>query len=97
MLINFSGDIWHWRGPAPWYFISLPQDECELIKMASGFLAYGWGMIPVTARIGGTTWTTAMWPKDGGYILPVKAEVRRREGLELGDTALVELLVGEGQ
>ncbi|SFH29581.1 protein of unknown function [Actinopolymorpha cephalotaxi] len=51
-------------------------------------------MIPVAARIGATEWATSLWPKDGGYIVPVKAGVRRAEGLELGDVVTVGLDVG---
>jgi hypothetical protein len=51
-------------------------------------------MIPVTARIGRTRWTTSLWPKGERYIVPVKAEVRRAEGLLVGDTVTVRLVVG---
>lgn len=95
MEFAFTGDIWYWRGPAPFYFMSVPEDICEIIKVNSGFLSYGWGMIPVRARIGGTDWKTAMWPKDGGYILPVKVAIRRAEELSEGDVAEVQLWVGE--
>ncbi len=94
MDFRFSGAIWYWRGPAPFHFITVPPEHAELIKLASGFLTYGWGMIPVRARIGATEWKTAMWPKDGGYILPVKAAIRKAESLSEGDTAQVELSVG---
>jgi hypothetical protein len=50
-------------------------------------------MIPVTARIGATKWTTSLYPKDGRYIVPVKADVRRAERLEVGDQVTVRLSV----
>jgi hypothetical protein len=50
-------------------------------------------MIPVTARIGGTGWKTSLFPKDGRYIVPVKARVRKAEGLEVGETVTVRLAV----
>ena len=50
-------------------------------------------MIPVTAQIGGTEWTTSLFPKDGRYVVPVKAWVRKAEGLEIGDTVTVQLTV----
>jgi hypothetical protein len=56
-------------------------------------VTYGWGMIPVTARIGGTGWTTSLFPKDGRYIVPVKARVRKDEGLEVGEMVTVRLTV----
>jgi hypothetical protein len=94
MKISFRGEIWYWRGPAPFNFISVPPDDCELLHAASSFVTYGWGMIPVQARIGTTEWRTSLWPKDGGYLLPVKAAVRQAEGLAEGDVAQAEITVG---
>jgi hypothetical protein len=62
-------------------------------KATSAFVSYGWGMIPVTAQIGGTGWKTSLSPKDGRYIVPVKTWVRKAEGLEVGDMMTVRLAV----
>lgn len=91
MKLEFSGELWFWRGPAPWYFVTVPDQECGELEAASTFVTYGWGMIPVTARIGETDWTTSLFPKDGQYIVPVKAWVRKAEQLELGDLVDVRL------
>ncbi|MGI8701225.1 MAG: DUF1905 domain-containing protein [Nocardioidaceae bacterium] len=93
MNLEFSGEIWFWRGPAPWHFVTVPNDECGELEAASAFVTYGWGMIPVRARIQDTEWETSLFPKDGRYIVPVKAEVRRAEALEVGDTVTVRLAV----
>ena len=93
MDLRFSGQMWFWRGPAPWHFVSVPEQECGAIEAASAVVSYGWGMIPVAARIGATGWQTSLWPKDGGYIVPVKAGVRKAEGLEIGDVVAVHLAV----
>lgn len=93
MHLEFSGEIWFWRGPSPWHFITVPDAEAAELESSSAFVSYGWGMIPVTARIGSTSWETSLWPKDGGYIVPVKAAVRTAERLEEGDTATVRLTV----
>ena len=58
---------------------------------SSAHVTYGWGMIPVTARIGSTSWTTSLFPKDGRYIVPIKASVRRAENIDEGDTVTVAL------
>jgi hypothetical protein len=97
MDLEFSGELWFWRGPAPWHFVTVPEPECGELAAASAFVTYGWGMIPVTARIGGTGWKTALFPKDGRYIVPVKAHVRRVEALEVGDTVAVGLSVDVGR
>jgi Domain of unknown function (DUF1905) len=91
MNLEFSGEIWFWRGPAPWHFITVPEQECGELEAASAFVSYGWGMIPVAAQIGGAAWKTSLFPKDGRYLVPVKAWVRKAEGLEVGDIAMVRL------
>jgi hypothetical protein len=93
MNVEFSGDIWHWRGPSPYHFVTVSDDECGALEAVSPLVSYGWGMIPVSARIGATEWKTALFPKDGGYILPVKDMVRRAEELEVGDIVSVRLTV----
>jgi hypothetical protein len=91
MDLEFSGELWFWRGPAPWHFVTVPDEECAELDEASSIVTYGWGMIPVTAQIGDTEWTTSLWPKERRYLVPVKAWVRKAEGLELGDLVTVRL------
>lgn len=93
MQVDFDGEMWFWRGPAPWYFVTVPASACEAIKAISGQVTYGWGMIPARVRIGKTAYETALWPKDGRYIVPIKASVRRAEKLDEGDTVAIELQV----
>jgi hypothetical protein len=91
MYLQFDGEIWYWKGPAPWYFVTVPDEECLALREASPIVSYGWGMVPVTARIGGTRWKTSLWPKDGTYIVPLKTHVRQAERLEVGDMVTVQL------
>ena len=93
MNLEFSAEMWFWKGPAPWHFITVPEEECDQLAATSAFVTYGWGMIPVLAQIGGTMWKTSLFLKDGRYIVPVKARVRTAEGLEVGDTVTVRLAV----
>jgi len=91
--LEFSGELWFWRGPAPWHFVTVPAEGCRELESAASLVSYGWGMIPVTARIGGTSWTTSLFPKDGGYVVPVRTSVRTAEGLDVGATVTVRLAV----
>lgn len=91
MDFKFSAEMIEWRGPAPFYYLPIPNDICEEIKAAAKLLSYGWGVIPVTAAIGKTTFTTSLFPKDGIYLLPIKNAVRLPENLELGMKARVKL------
>lgn len=93
MELEIAGDIWHWKGPAPHHFVTVPEEDCGALEALSPAVSYGWGMIPVAVRLGGTTWTTSLFPKDGGYIVPLKADVRRREALEVGDVVTLRLTV----
>ena len=94
MELGFSGEMWFWRGPAPFHFVTVPEEESLDIEAIAGDVSYGWGCIPVTARIGQTRFTTSLFPKDGGYIVPIKVAVRRSERIELGDVVDVLLTVG---
>lgn len=89
----FTGPMIEWRGPAPFFYVVIPDAVCEKIKAAAKQLSYGWGVIPVSATIGKTTFTTSLFPKNGGYLLPVKNSVRIPESLELDQQVKVKLVL----
>ena len=91
--LEVTGEIWFWKGPAPHHFVTVPAPLCPAIADVSHLVSYGWGMVPVTLEAGTSRWTTALFPKDGGYILPLKAAVRRAERLDVGDTVTVRLTI----
>lgn len=93
MNIEFNGNIWFWKGPAPWYFVTIPEKQCQDLKAIVKLVTYGWGMIPVDVQIGNTKWTTSLFPKDGSYIVPIKASVRKVEHLQEGDNVTIRLEV----
>ncbi len=89
--IEFNGKIWYWRGPAPWYFVTIPEAQCDDLHAISKVVTYGWGVIPVKVQIGKTAWETSLFPKDGRYIVPLKASVRKAESLEEDDDVTIRL------
>jgi hypothetical protein len=91
--LEFTGKIWLWRGPAPWYFVTVPAEHSQELKAISGLVTYGWGAIPVHVRIGKTGWKSSLFPKEGRYIVPIKASVRIAEILEERDDVAVRLEV----
>jgi hypothetical protein len=104
VVIAFDAELWTWdaRRVDSWVFVSLPADRSEEIRELTGGLRRGFGSLRVRATIGGSTWTTSIFPDSGrdAYVLPVKRDVRKAEGLGPGDTAAVavELLdVGAGR
>jgi hypothetical protein len=93
MELEFGGELYYWRGPAPYHFITVPEEACVGLRAVSGIVSYGWGMIPVKGRIGDTAFETSLFPKDGGYVVPIKDAVRHAEGLAVGDNVTLELSI----
>jgi hypothetical protein len=93
MQLRFTGEIVYWRGPAPFYFVAVPPAECAQLREASPEVSYGWGVIPVRGRLRGTEFSTSLFPKDGGYLVPLKVAVRRAEDVDDGDTVTLELTI----
>jgi hypothetical protein len=91
--IEFTGEVVEWRGPAPYVFVALPPDAADLVDEVKADVVY-WGVVPVRARIGDTGFTTAMFPRDDTWFLPLKVAVRRAEHVELGDVVDVRMRVG---
>ena len=95
MTIEFSGKIFCWRGPAPYYFVSIPAKHSRNIQVIASLVTYGWGVIPVHVRIGETEWKTSLFPKDGRYLVPIKAAVQRAEDLGEGDRVTLRLEIDD--
>ena len=93
MELEFNGVVWEWRGPAPFFFVTVPEVESALIQSAAAMVTYGWGMIPVEAEIGSSRWRTSLFAKDGGYVVPLKDVIRKTEGIDVDDTVNVTLTV----
>ena len=85
--------MFQWRGPAPFYWLVVPEDVCDDVRSEASWATYGWGAVPVRVRIGGTDWETSLLPRGGGYLLPVKKAVRRQERFSDGDVVAVAMRV----
>lgn len=92
-MIAVTGPLWLWSGEgASWHFLTVPEDQSEEIRAESLARRGGFGSVRVEARVGGVSWRTSVFPqKSGGYILPVKASVRRDAGIAAGDEVSFEL------
>jgi Domain of unknown function (DUF1905) len=93
MEISFTAEIIEWRGPAPYYFAPIPVQQSHEIKDVASQVTYGWGVIPASVTIGETTLTTSLFPKDGGYLLPIKVAMQRAEDIGLGDVISAKILI----
>jgi hypothetical protein len=90
--VAFDAQLWLWdaRKTQSWTFVTLPAGESEEIRDLAGGLRRGFGSVRVRATIGGSTWTTSIFPdSQASYVLPVKRPVRVAEGLDVGDVATV--------
>ena len=96
-MITLTSLLWIWRGEQAgrWYFVTVPEEQSAGIK-AHGFAnPRGFRSVQVQARIGDVIWRTSVFPlNSGGYVLPIKADVRRKTAVTAGDevTVLIELL-----
>jgi hypothetical protein len=91
VVLEFNGEIIYWRGPAPFHFVTVPEEQSAAIEAVASLVTYGWGAIPVAARVGRTDFRTSLFPKCELYLVPIKNAVRKAEGLELGDQVKVWL------
>jgi hypothetical protein len=89
----FQGPLYCWRGPAPYYFVRVPPATVEELVDVAADVTYGWGMVPVEVTVGAYQWETSLWPKDGGYLVPIRAQVRRGLEIEVDDLVDVRLTI----
>ena len=91
MEFDFTGRVIEWRGPAPYYYLPVPEDESADIREVAAMATYGWGVIPVVARVGDIEFETSLFPRDGGYLLPLKDAVRKPQRITEGDEITAQM------
>ena len=94
MELEFDADVIEWRGPAPYVYAVVPADVADLVHDLASGLTYGWGVIPAGVAVGRIAWTTSLFPKDGGYLVPLRTVERTRAGVEVGTTVHLVLTLG---
>ena len=93
--LEFDGEVIYWHGPSPFHFVAMPEDPSAAVRGIAKAVSYGWGCIPVRAQIHETDFTTALIPKDGRYLVPLKDVVRKRLEVTDGDVVQVRLEIGQ--
>jgi hypothetical protein len=91
--LSFEAEVIEWRGPAPYYFVTVPSEHADEVRYAARLASYGWGVVPVEATVGDITFRTSLFPRNGGYLLPLKASVRKAAKLESGMPAQVRMQI----
>jgi len=92
--LSFEAELIEWRGPAPFVYAPVPEAQVDEVRNAARRVSYGWGVVPVAAEIGGVAFTTSLFPREGGYLLPIKVAVRRRCAITVGDVVAVTMTIG---
>jgi hypothetical protein len=90
---RFEAEIIYWRGPSPYFFVAVPSEHVTELRGVARAVTYGWGVVPVEARIGEVAFTTSLFPKDETYLLPLKVAVRRKANVTAGDRIDVEMTI----
>ena len=93
-MIVFTSLLWIWKAQAAgrWYFVTVPDEQSAEIRAQAFASPRGFGSVRVEAAIGDVVWRTSVFPLNGGgYILPIKAKVRRDAGISAGDEVTVRL------
>lgn len=95
--LTFTAKLWVYSGKSAWFFVTLPKTASEQIKFFTNHKRRGWGSVRVKATIGETSWNTSIFPdsKAGAYLLPVKAEVRKKEKIAAGGSVSVRIRISE--
>jgi len=89
------GELFEWRGPAPFYFIKVDPKSSAIIKKSAAALSYGWGVLHIHGEVSKLQFQTALIPKDGVYYLPIKNEIRKKLDLQLDDEIKVKFNLGK--
>lgn len=94
-MFTFKAKVWLYPGMAGWQFVTIPKNQSIKITQTYKDMKRGWGSLPVTVSIGNTKWETSIFPdkKTGTYLLPLKAEVRKKENIKIGNTISIKLII----
>ena len=90
---KFETTVIYWRGPSPFFYAPIPTQDADELRQLAKVVSYGWGVIPVMAKIGEVEFTTSLFPKDDTYLLPLKDLVRRRTNITAGDLIAVQMAI----
>ncbi|WP_052951900.1 DUF1905 domain-containing protein [Devosia soli] len=94
---TFEAQVIQWRGPAPYFFAAIPAEVADKISRLRKVFSYGWGVIPVTVSIQSVPFCTSLFPKDGGYLLPLKDAVRKKLAIPEDGVLQIVLTLGRSE
>ena len=93
LTLSFTSELIYWRGPSPFYFFRVPEKEAAAISKIAVGVTYGWGVIPADITIRDEVFYTALFPKDGSYLVPLKKAIREKLKIELEDIVKLKVTI----
>jgi hypothetical protein len=93
LTLSFTSELIYWRGPSPFHFFWVPEKEALAISKIAAGVTYGWGVIPADITIRDEVFYTALFPKDGSYLVPLKKAIREKLKIELGDIVKIKVTI----
>ncbi len=90
-----QGELFEWRGPAPYYFVKVDPESSALLKQRAREHSYGWGVVYIHGRIGKTEFQTSLIPKNEIYYVPIKDALRKALDLQLDDVVKIQFNLGK--
>jgi len=93
LTLSFTSELIYWRGPSPFYFFLVPEKEAAAISKIAVGVTYGWGVIPADITIRDEVFYTALFPKDGSYLVPLKKAIREKLKIELEDIVKLKVTI----
>ena len=94
-VFEVKSELFEWRGPSPFHFVAINDEDSALIKTVAKDFTYGWGVLYATIQIGSLVWTTALIPKEGQYLIPFRDEIRKKLKINLGEIVKCKVRLGK--
>jgi hypothetical protein len=90
---TINAKVWLWNGKGAWHFVTVSSDVSAQITEMFGYLKASWGSLRAKLTIGETTWETSLFTdtKSGGYLIPLNAEIRRKENIQIDDIVEIKI------
>jgi uncharacterized protein DUF1905 len=88
--------VWRYPGKAGWHFVTVSEKVTDEVRARTAGHAGPFGTVPAQITIGSTSWATSLFAdtKRDAYLIPIKAPVRRAEGIAEGDTVTIQVTLG---
>ena len=86
--ISFKGTVQKFPGKGGWVYVPVPAKYKSYLQQQR----HAWGMYPITAHVGSTSWQTKLMMKKGGdFFVALKKGVRKKEKITVDDNVIIAI------